>query len=73
MCWLHLFTGDDGGASINSGSCMFGSIDGSKGTGMDIAALSDKAGDYSGRTDRLQASRMHYCMHTAIRQRELIP
>lgn len=39
-------TGEDG--SINSGSCMFGQLDGSKGTGWDIAALSDKNSDYSG-------------------------
>jgi hypothetical protein len=28
---------------------MFGSIDGGKGTGWDIAALSDQNGDYTGR------------------------
>jgi hypothetical protein len=34
--------------SIHQGSCMFGSIDGSKGTGHDITAISDKAHDYAG-------------------------
>jgi hypothetical protein len=34
--------------SIHQGSCMFGDIDGSKGTGHDITAISDKAHDYAG-------------------------
>lgn len=34
--------------SIHQGSCMFGNIDGNKGTGWDIAAISDKASDYAG-------------------------
>eukprot|EP00879_Flechtneria_rotunda_P026763 GHRR01028587.1.p1 GENE.GHRR01028587.1~~GHRR01028587.1.p1 ORF type:complete len:127 (+),score=27.10 GHRR01028587.1:317-697(+) len=46
------FYGDDGGASIHQGSCMFGHIDYNKGTGWDIGALSDKAGDYAGSCGR---------------------
>lgn len=42
--------GEDG--SINWGSCMFGQLDGSKGTGLDIAALSDKNSDYVGEQQR---------------------
>jgi hypothetical protein len=45
-------SGDDGGATIDEGSCMFGSLDGSSGTGHDIAALSDADPEFSGSCGR---------------------
>jgi hypothetical protein len=42
------FYGQDGGSTINDGSCMFGYLDPSKGTGADIAALTDGDPDYQG-------------------------
>ena len=53
--WSHgraTFYGDNDGMSIHGGSCMFGTLDGSKGTGWDIAALSDTAHDYAGAARR---------------------
>ncbi|WIA42754.1 hypothetical protein OEZ86_008697 [Tetradesmus obliquus] len=46
------FYGGSDGMSIHQGSCMFGNIDGNKGTGWDIAAISDKASDYAGSCGR---------------------
>lgn len=40
--------GDDGGTTINQGSCEYYNLDFHKGTGWDIVALSDTAPDYSG-------------------------
>lgn len=51
-----LSAGDDGGTTIDQGSCMFGYLDPNKGTGRDIAALSDKAYDYAGRYSNVQWS-----------------
>lgn len=45
-CLLHA-DGQDGGATIEQGSCMFGHLDYHSGTGWDIAALSDKNPDYA--------------------------
>ena len=50
--WSHgraTFYGENDGMSIHSGSCMFGTLDGSNGTGWDITALSDTAHYCSGR------------------------
>lgn len=40
------FYGDDGGATIDQGSCMYGYIDPNIGVGVDIAALSDRNPEY---------------------------
>jgi hypothetical protein len=45
-------SGNDGGASINEGSCAFGQLDSGTGTGLDIAALSDADPDYAGSCGR---------------------
>lgn len=59
--------------SIHQGSCVFGSIDGSKGTGHDIVAISDKAHDYSGVWLSVAAAASdglstHNLLHTLDRQ-----
>eukprot|EP00879_Flechtneria_rotunda_P015993 GHRR01016726.1.p1 GENE.GHRR01016726.1~~GHRR01016726.1.p1 ORF type:complete len:373 (+),score=77.90 GHRR01016726.1:674-1792(+) len=46
------FPADNDGMSIHAGSCMFGNLDANKGTGWDIAALSDKDPDYAGSCGR---------------------
>ncbi|KAG2501764.1 hypothetical protein HYH03_000264 [Edaphochlamys debaryana] len=47
------FYGYDGGATIHQGSCMYGGLPNYMvSTGMDIAALSDTAPDYSGSCGR---------------------
>jgi hypothetical protein len=43
-----LFTGQDGGTTIQQGSCMM-NIEAGKGTGLDITAISDSAPDYKGK------------------------
>jgi hypothetical protein len=44
--------GVNDGMSIHQGSCMFGTLDPNKGTGYDIAAISDQAPDYAGSCGR---------------------
>jgi hypothetical protein len=41
-------SGEDGGTTIHQGSCMFGHIDANKGTGWNVAALTDGSSDYKG-------------------------
>lgn len=53
ICTAHL-QGEDGGTTIDQGSCMFGHIDPNKGTGLDIAALSDNNPDYKGESSMPQ-------------------
>ncbi|KAF6262467.1 RlpA-like double-psi beta-barrel-protein domain-containing protein-containing protein [Scenedesmus sp. NREL 46B-D3] len=45
------YYGEDGGATIQQGSCMM-SIQAGQGTGLDITALSDSAPDYKGSCGR---------------------
>lgn len=47
---IVVFTGEDGGTTVQQGSCMM-SIQAGKGTGLDITALSDAAPDYKGEQD----------------------
>ncbi|WIA22298.1 hypothetical protein OEZ85_004616 [Tetradesmus obliquus] len=48
---IVVFTGEDGGTTVQQGSCMM-SIQAGKGTGLDITALSDSAPDYKGSCGR---------------------
>ncbi|KAI8469423.1 MAG: RlpA-like double-psi beta-barrel-protein domain-containing protein-containing protein [Monoraphidium minutum] len=44
--------GNDGGATIDQGSCQFGALQAGSGTGLDIGALSDSDPEYSGSCGR---------------------
>ena len=45
--------GEDGGACVHEGSCMFGKLDANSPTGYDIAALSDADPAFAGSCGRV--------------------